>query len=411
MSYKSIILRKCVYYNNYIINNGLIDKLFDPSKKVTYNLNSYLHIYFLFQKSGLSYDMFYEIFNYANSLDTNNYPKKSSLHEFKKKLSKLDLHHTIHDEHINDVITDDCLIDSVNISNKNNSTLIGDYNYKGKKGVKITHITNDVGFPLIPSIDPGNDNDAKIGLKVIKDNTFLLKKNNVTILGDKGYDSQTIRDFVHENGFSVIIPKNIRRTDNAKIKEIKQTEKEKINNKRKRLMIAQKNLRKQIKQKLVDRRRINKLESNNINKISIKQLDNIIKTMTTKIDRIKDERKELPIKLKSNIKNEINKVILKDKQQKCAASMGFRLCAFCNRKTICNECEKCKKCNKNLKYYKGLTNEEIIRYTKRIRVEHFISHYKNGRTLNLKDKKRNMLIDTVYNRYTDFLFIKNIIKR
>jgi hypothetical protein len=384
MPYNSIISQKCLYYNNYITNNNLTDKLFDPSKKATYDLNSYLHIYFLFHKSGLSYNMFYEIFDYANSFDTNNYPKKSCLHNFKKKLSKLDLHHTIHDQYIYDVISNDCLIDSVNISNKNNSTLIGDYNYKGKKCVKVTHITNDIGFPLIPSIDPGNDNDAKIGLKIIKDNVKILKDNNVTILGDKGYDSQYIRYFVCDNGISVIIPKNIRRADNARIKKIKQTEKEIINNRRKQLMILQKNLRKQIKQKLADRKRINKLKSKHINKISVKTLDNIIKTMTIKIDDIKNERKELPIKLKTNIKNEINKLTLKCKQQKCAESMGLRRCAFCDHKKVCNECEKCKNCNKNMSYYKGLTNKEIIRYKKRIRVEHFISHYKNGRTSKIK---------------------------
>jgi len=113
-----------------------------------------------------------------------------------------------------------------------------------------------------------------------------------------------------------------------------------------------------------------------------------------------------------NIKNEINKLDSKNNQQKCAERQGLRNCPFCEKDTVCNECEKCKnrKCNKNLSYYKGLSNDEIIRYKKRIRVEHFISHYKNGRTANIKDRQKNMLVDTVYNRYTDFLFIKQIIK-
>jgi hypothetical protein len=59
----------------------------------------------------------------------------------------------------------------------------------------------------------------------------------VTILADKGYDSQNIRDLMSTNGCSVIIPKNIRRADPAKIKEIKQIEKENTHNKRERLML------------------------------------------------------------------------------------------------------------------------------------------------------------------------------
>lgn len=58
-------------------------------------------------------------------------------------------------------------------------------------------------------------------------------------------------------------------------------------------MITQKNLRKQIKQKLIERKRSNKLKTSNINKISLNKLDKIIRDMTTKIDDIKDERKEL----------------------------------------------------------------------------------------------------------------------
>jgi hypothetical protein len=333
------------------------------------------------------------------------------LYTFKQKLSKLNIHKDIQNEHINDVITADCLIDSVTIPNKNNSNLTGTYNYKGKKGVKITHITSDIGCPIIPSIDPGNDNDAKIGLKIINDNIDILKSNNVTLLADKGYDSQTIRDLMTSNGCSVIIPKNMRRADSTKIKEIKQIEKENIRNKRVRLMFRQKTLTKNRIKKIAERKRIQRLKNkNNINKISLAELDNIINETSFKIDEIKEERKQLPEQLKLNIKNEINKLDPKNNQQKCAERKGFRTCAFCDHESVCNECEKCNNCNKNLSYYKGLSNDQIVCYKKRIRVEHCISHYKNGRRANIKDRRKNMLIDTVYNRYTDFLFIKQIIK-
>ena len=177
-------------------------------------------------------------------------------------------------------------------------------------------------------------------------------------------------------------------------------------------MISQKNLRMQLKQKFADRNNIkNKADKTNIKNISLRSLDKIIKKITTNIDDIKTERKELQKQLKLNIKNEIIKIDPNNNNdKKCIENMGFRKCAFCDHKKVCNVCEKCKKCKKNLSYYRGLSNDDIIRYKKRIRVEHFISHYKQGRTANLKDKKIKMLVDTTYNRYTDFLFIENIIK-
>ena len=144
--------------------------------------------------------------------------------------------------------------------------------------------------------------------------------------------------------------------------------------------------------------------------MTLEELDNIINEYTSKIDKLKRERNELPKQLKKNIKDKIK--ILKQSNEKCSEGFGFKKCPFCEHETVCNECEKCKNknCGKNLSYYKGLLDYEIIRYKKRIRVEHFISHYKNGRSSYVKDRITNMLIDTVYNRYTDFLFIKGIIK-
>jgi hypothetical protein len=35
-----------------------------------------------------------------------------------------------------------------------------------------------------------------------------------------------------------------------------------------------------------------------------------------------------------------------------------------------------------------------------------MSYYKHGRTIDVKDKNRKMLLDTVYNRYTDFIIMR-----
>ena len=149
-----------------------------------------------------------------------------------------------------------------------------------------------------------------------------------------------------------------------------------------------------------------KMGKNNRNNIPIKKLDLLIKKITTRINEIKIERKKLPEELKTGIKSKIKIADLKNTDQKCDELMGFRNCAFCECNTVCNKCDKCKNCKKHLSYYKGLDDIEIIKYKVRIRVEHFISHYKHGRTSNVKDRKIEMLKDTVYNRYTDFIFIK-----
>jgi hypothetical protein len=208
---------------------------------------------------------------------------------------------------------------------------------------------------------------------MLKKNCEILKDNNVSIIADKGYDSQNIRTYVSENGFSVIIPKNIRNKDSAKIKAIKQAEKESNDIKRKELMLAQKTQTKLKQQKLSERKKLTASKTN-INKISINKLDKIIKNITTKLTDIKNERKNIPKLSKENIKNKINILDPKNDKHNCASCNIFRTCAFCNNDKVCAECEKCKKCKKNLKYYKGLSNEQIIRYKKRVRVEHYISH-------------------------------------
>lgn len=401
MKLNNLISQKCQYYTDYINSNDLKDKLCDPNKPAKYNLDTYFHVYLLFQKSGVSYDIFFEIFEYAASLGPNNYPKRTALHTFKAKLSKLNLHKKIHDENItnHNLITNVCLIDSVTIPNKCNSLLSGIYNYKNKKGSKVTILTNEIGYPILASVDPSNINDAKLGANIITRNIDILREHKVILLADKGYDSSNIRNILTDNGCTSIIPKNTRKTDDKVIKDIKCKERENINIKRKQLMNEQKELNKQKKEKE------NLKNKKDINKLTLKQLVNQIKVILSGLKKIKNKRKQLPNELKENIKNEIKKV----DNMECDEQLGFRKCPFCDHLSVCNKCKKCKKCKKNLLYYEGLTNDEIICYKKRIRVEHYISHFKNGRIANIKDKKVSLLNDTIYNRFTDFLFIKKVV--
>lgn len=412
MKINNFLDKKSQYYIDYINSNDLKNKLCDPSKLIKYDLKSYFNLYFLLHKNNISYSNFYEIVDYAASIGPANYPRRTALHTFKVKLSKLNLHKLIHDENItnHNIITNDCLIDSVTVPNKCNSHLSGTYNYKGKKGVKITHITNDVGYPLISSIDAGNINDAKLGAKIITNNIDILKSNKINLLADKGYDSSIIRNLLINNDCSSIIPKNNRKTDNKVIKDIKCKERKKVNDKRKQLMNKQKELNKQKKKKENLKKRLkdnkyNKNSINDVNNLTLKELNAQIKEILSGLNKIKSKRKQLPINLKETIKRKIIKL----DTMECDEKLGFRKCPFCTHLTVCNKCEKCKKCKKNLLYYKGLTNDEIICYKKRIRVEHFISHFKNGRIATIRDKKVSHLNDTVYNRYTDFLFIKKVL--
>ena len=266
MPNKSSIKDKCVKYVEYIETNGLIDHFFDPSRPAKYSIDNYVHTYLLFQKSGLSYELFFELASFFTSTGISNVPKKTALFAFKSKMADLNIHQDIHNKYVedNNLITKNCIIDSSTIFNKNNSTLAHSFNYKNKKSIKNSFITNSEGFPLYVSVDSGNVNDAKLGLNLIETNIDQLKNHNVTILADKGYDSSIIRTLLDDNECDSIIPKNIRRGDNPIIKEIKKECKDAIKIKRTKLMQKQKRLRTKINSNKLKKR------MNNINHISLK---------------------------------------------------------------------------------------------------------------------------------------------
>ena len=191
MPYNSIIHDKCQYYIDYINKNNLADSIFDQYKKRTYTNDNYLYMYFLFHDTGLSYDKFYKIFDYATQLNGKKYPKKSCLHNFKKKVANININESI----INDfnkkhnAITEAISIDSTDIFNKCNNNLANKFSYKKKKLIKVHQIVNDSGHPLFLSVSEGTNNDAIEGYNLINSNMDMIKETVKTVYADKGYDS------------------------------------------------------------------------------------------------------------------------------------------------------------------------------------------------------------------------------
>jgi hypothetical protein len=391
---------------NYIKDNKLEDKLIDSSRPSKYTIENYYNLYQLLQESNGSYGSLYRIINYT--LDNINcIPKKTSLHTFKSKLSKLDISANIYNKWINDnkneFIKGDLSIDSMTIFNKSNSNIASSYTYKGKNAIKISHIINEDNIPLICSIDPATKHDSLIAENLISNQIDLFKDNKITLLGDKGYDSNKLRDLLTDNNCYSIIPLNKRRSDIPEIKQLKLQLKAKNEKKQRKLMKKQKQHRKIL---IAKKKELQKLKNiNEVDKISINNLNDIIKQYEIKIDKIKEERHLLPNNLKNTISNEVYKYKQNNNICKCINFDNLRKCPSCNEIKICINCNICNKCNKNLTYYKGLTNDEIERYKKRIHVEHVNSHLKYGRVSIVRDRKTKMLIDTVYNRYLDLMLI------
>lgn len=223
MPYNSIIHNKCQYYSDYINKYNLADSIFDKHKKRTYTSDIYLYMYFLFHETGLSYEKFYRIFDYAAQLNGKKYPKKSCLHSFKKKLADININESI----INDfnkehnAITKSISIDSTDIFNKSNSNLANKFSYKKKKLIKVHQIVNESGHPLCLSISEGTINDAIEGYNLINSNINMFNGIVKTVYADKGYDSNHIRELLNRNKCHPIIPHNDRNKDSDFIKQLK----------------------------------------------------------------------------------------------------------------------------------------------------------------------------------------------
>ena len=133
--------------------------------------------------------------------------------------------------------------------------------------------------------------------------------------------------------------------------------------------------------------------------ISKDEFDKILKDFNEEINKIKIERNQLPKLLKQNIKANIEE---NKEDTICKHVSSKRICIRCKNNKMCNNCNCCTKCKKDISYYKGIEDNLIKDYSKiRIKVEHFFSHLKNGRMINVKDRKMHMLKDTIFNGITN----------
>ena len=127
------------------------------------------------------------------------------------------------------------IIDSSFIQNINGIDCIGRNKYfKNKKGTKISFIIDDKKIPISIVLDKGNVNDGQFIEKhlqnmLIDTNTKKFVNNNrykQYFLGDKGYDSQKIRNILSEKGYIPLIDYNKRNTrDPKKIKKLNKKDK------------------------------------------------------------------------------------------------------------------------------------------------------------------------------------------
>jgi hypothetical protein len=107
---------------------------------------------------------------------------------------------------------------------------------KNRKGVKISVIVDDIGSPLTYIICESTVHDSKIAINNINDmlnnkiinNAFDKTNGYVYLLGDKGYDSFTIKNIINDNDMKHIISPNNRNTKDPNKKYLTEHETEKI---------------------------------------------------------------------------------------------------------------------------------------------------------------------------------------
>jgi transposase len=128
-------------------------------------------------------------------------------------------------------------IDTSYIQNKYGVSNLGRNKfYKGKRGYKLSIITDIYGIPISVLLNSCNIHDTQFVKEhlvnfLIDPETNKYKNNNrykQYLLGDKGYDSKELQNKINEKGYEFISPKNKRNIkDKEKLKEIKMTKGEK----------------------------------------------------------------------------------------------------------------------------------------------------------------------------------------
>lgn len=399
---------KVCIYKSFIDDNDLTSKLLDVNNvQARYTLDIYFKILFLFEKCGASYDIFYAILSigYDFGSHNTNYPKKTSLNNFKNKVADVQLGLLIHTKHIDDenklLNTTSLSLDSSFVKNDNCQELVGRSAYfKNRNGFKISNMVDQAGYSLYVSIDGGNKHDSVLGINLINSITNV-DLNGIYLLADSGYDQTNFKEACKNINTRCLTTKNSRKEDNAEIKRIKKEEHEKKVLERKRLMNEQKKERsKHIRYVRRQKAKIKRTKD----KEEIEYLDDLIAknklTMNNNINNIKRTREGLNKKCKGEIMLRIKE--LKERNRKeCKCDYICDKCEICKTDTICSVCKVCKSCKKNMKYYLGMTESEIKLYKRRIKVENTFSHLKHGRVARIMDRKAKVYLESIYCRIID----------
>lgn len=217
--------------HNYVLNK-FPKKYAFKTKNQKYNLKLIINEIIYFIQSGVSYR------HYRGPLNA------KTLNKHILFFSKHQIFYRIYKQLLNEYINIKSYtklkyqsIDTSFIMNKNGKQNIGRNKYfKNKMCYKLSFIVDSNGIPNSVSVNPGNINDAKIGISDIDNIIDSIKDINTKIipymLADKMYDTCEFRSKCVKHKFKPLIDYNRRNTKNNKlIKSLTPIEK-KIYNKR-----------------------------------------------------------------------------------------------------------------------------------------------------------------------------------
>ena len=103
-------------------------------------------------------------------------------------------------------------VDSTYVKNVRGQNCLGrNPSDRGRNATKFSVITDKNGLPISFYFAPGNEHDLKavpklINNLIIKPNTSKSLKYPVYFLGDRGYDSKALREYLKQNKYIPVIP-------------------------------------------------------------------------------------------------------------------------------------------------------------------------------------------------------------
>ena len=210
IEYKKFI--DCTY--NYAIKK-FSNKYAYKTKNQKYNLRLIIIELIYFLKSGVSYKYYrgplngitlnkHALFFAKNKIFSNVYSSLHTLYSKNNTFSKFKFQQ----------------IDTSYAMNKNGKENLGrNKHFKNKNCFKVSAIVDTNRISVKTIVEPGNRNDAKIGLSnidQISDYVNIINiKYNPYMLGDKGYDLEEFRNKCISNNYKPIIDYNRRNTKNV----------------------------------------------------------------------------------------------------------------------------------------------------------------------------------------------------